>query len=194
MDQKEIIGYHYFNEDGTLKRCDYDRNMIISGKYPNHAFSYANYNYITDKSNNIIIEKDIESIIALSPYYSFRYAIVVIRGKASDIIEKSIAQSSELSLRYASQTDQPHSDIIISAIAQEPDFAWEYARDVIVGRVPEELERSLAKNPHHAFFYATNFIGKPPIPDFLLKSIKSNRDYTRMWATYLHIPTDEENW
>jgi len=126
--------YDYHNDPTTL--LQYDKVYTIVQQFAIDEF----WKTINEIDN---IGKGID-VIAISAYWSFRYAEDVIQGRFPEG-EKAIASSDNLSYQYAYYILNDRFPLGEKTIAKNPNISYQYAQDVIQGRF-EEGEKAMKES------------------------------------------------
>jgi hypothetical protein len=66
-------------------------------------------------------------------------------------------------------------DEIMKSITSDPNYAYQYARDVLKGQnVPDEIMKSITSEPNYAYEYAKYVLKWQNVPSEIIKSIQDS--------------------
>jgi len=84
----------------------------------------------------------LEPTISKDAYYSYRYALYVIKGKFI-LAEPYISKDAYYSYCYAKHVIKGRWELGEAAISKNAEYSYRYARDVIKGRLPDLMHNQM---------------------------------------------------
>jgi len=85
---------------------------------------------------------ELEPIISKDAYYSYRYALYVIKGRFI-LAEPYISKDAYYSYCYAKHVIKGRWELGEAAISKNAEYSYRYARDVIKGRLPDLMHNQM---------------------------------------------------
>ena len=137
-------------------------------KYPNvtmysheKEIAKANLKWAFDYVSKHGKDKELESIIAKNPYYSYNYANHILKGEFP-LGEPVIAKDMDFSYAYAMLINRRF-ELGELQIAKNPYYSYRYAKIILNG--PFKLgEPAIAKDSYYSYDYAKEALDGKPFP------------------------------